>query len=97
MEEDPPSMAVAPPKRISLGPWDLVAATAVSVWPHRGPGVSSSVSQKVSKGRYIGAGYSHGFDPITKTELRSRRTKRSSETLVQAMTAVAPPSLLGPD
>lgn len=30
-EVDPPSMAVAPPKRIKRGPRDLVAATAVSV------------------------------------------------------------------
>lgn len=44
-EEAPPSMAVAPPKRIRRGPKDLVAATAVRVWPHRGPGASSSVSQ----------------------------------------------------
>lgn len=30
-EVDPPSMAVAPPKRINRGPCDLVAATAVRV------------------------------------------------------------------
>lgn len=50
-EEDPPSMAVAPPNRINRGPRDLVAATAVSVWPQRGPGASSSVSQKDSRVR----------------------------------------------
>ena len=44
-EEAPPSMAVAPPKRMRRGPWDLVAPTAVRVWPVRGPGASSSVSQ----------------------------------------------------
>ena len=30
-EAAPPSMVVAPPKRIRRGPWVLVAATAVSV------------------------------------------------------------------
>jgi len=47
-EEDPPSMAVAPPNKIKRGPRVLVAATAVRVWPQRGPGASSSVSQTVS-------------------------------------------------
>lgn len=50
-EEEPPSIAVAPPNRMRRGPCDLVAATAVSVWPVRGPGASSSVSQKVSRVR----------------------------------------------
>lgn len=45
VEEEPPSMAVAPPNKIRRGPCVLVAATAVSVWPVRGPGASSSESQ----------------------------------------------------
>lgn len=44
-EAAPPSMAVAPPNSMRRGPWVLVAATAVRVWPQRGPGPSSSVSQ----------------------------------------------------
>lgn len=63
-EELPPSMAVAPPKRMRRGPWVLVGAIAVRVWPQRGPGASSSVSQLDSTGRYVGAGISHGLEPI---------------------------------
>lgn len=62
-DEAPPSIAVAPPNRMRRGPWDLVAATAVRVWPQRGPGASSSESQNESNnGVYDGAGWSHGFD-----------------------------------
>lgn len=50
-EAGPPSMAVAPPNRMRRGPWFLVAATAVRVWPQRGPGSSSSESQQVSRVR----------------------------------------------
>lgn len=63
-EDAPPSMAVAPPKRIRRGPWDLEAATAVRVWPQRGPGASSSESQNESNGEYVGAGCNHGLDAI---------------------------------
>lgn len=54
------SSAVAPPKRMSLGPIypgdpsSPTAATAVNVWPHRGPGLSSFFSMIVLTGKYVG-------------------------------------------
>lgn len=56
-----PSNAVAPPNKINLGPIYVAlpssptAGTAVSVWPHRGPGPSSFFSQIAFTTEYVGA------------------------------------------
>jgi hypothetical protein len=45
-DEAPALMVVAPPERMSRGPWPLMGVTIVSEWPHLNPHVSSLVRRR---------------------------------------------------
>ena len=71
-EDAPASMAVAPPKRMSRGPWPLVGATAVREWPHLKPGASSPMPSHPSTSLYAGAGTTHAPFPAVPTRVENR-------------------------
>ena len=79
-EDAPASMAVAPPKRMSRGPWPLVGATAVSEWPHLKPGASSPTPSHPSTSLYAGAGTTHA--PFPAVPIRSSASSSQNPKLL---------------